>query len=102
MSTQGKNEKKYDRDWALVLSDLVSALQAGGYGATLYEAVKKRRLDGKVLRIGLECSGCGPFGALIDDLAKDHFDQHTPKKPSLACPRCGSSAAHVYLGVRTS
>jgi hypothetical protein len=101
MSTQAKPEMKYDRDWALVLADLVSALQAGGYGATLYEAVKKRRLDGKVLRIGLECSGCGPFGALIDDLTKDHFEQ-LPKQPSLLCPRCGSGAGHVYRGIRTS
>ena len=101
MSTQGKSEKRYDRDWHVVVSDLVSALQAGGYGPILHEAIKKRRLDGKVLRIGLECSGCGPFGALIDDLTKDHLEQ-TPKQPSLACPRCGSDAGHIYRGVRTS
>jgi len=40
MSTEGKNEKRYDKDWQVVVSDLVAALQAGGYGSTLHEAIK--------------------------------------------------------------
>jgi hypothetical protein len=101
MSTQGNNEKRYDRDWQVVVSDLVAALQAGGYGAILHEAIKKRRLDGRVLRISLVCSGCGPFDALVDDLTKDHLLEQIPRQPLIACPRCGSDAAHVYRGVRT-
>src|SRR5262245_60461937 len=100
MSTPG-NEKKYDRDWQAVVSDLASALQIDGYGSSLHEAIRKRRLDGKVLRIALECSACGPFGALADNLTKDHLEQ-TAKQPSIPCPRCGSDAGHVYRGVRTS
>jgi hypothetical protein len=93
--------KRYDKDWQDVVSDLVVALQAGGQGPILFEAIKKRRLDGKVLRLALECSGCGGFDALIDHLTKEHFEQ-PPKQPSIHCPRCGSDAAHVYKGVRTS
>jgi hypothetical protein len=100
MSTQGNSEKRYDRDWQAVVSDLVSTLQAGGYGSTLHEAIRKRRLDGKVLRIVLVCSGCGSFDALADDLTKDHLEQ-VPKQPSIPCPRCGSDAAHIYRGLRT-
>ena len=101
MSTQGQSEKRYDRDWQVVVSDLVSALQAGGYGSTLHQAIKKRRLDGKVLWIALGCSGCGPFLASADNLAMDQLEQ-VPKQPKIACPRCGSDAGHVYRGVRTS
>jgi len=101
MSTQGKPEKRYDRDWPVVVSDLVTALQAGGYGAALHQAIKKRRLDGKVLWISLGCSGCGSFVASADNLTVSQLEQ-VPKQPSLPCPRCGSDAGHIYKGVRTS
>lgn len=97
MSTQ---EKKYDRDWPLVVSDLASALQAG-YGAPLHQAIKQRRLDGRILWISLECSGCGNFSASADNLTIDQLEA-SPNRPSLKCPRCGSDAAHVYKGLRTS
>ena len=101
MSTQGKIEKRYDRDWPLVVSDLASALQSGGFGSALHQAIKKRRLDGKMLWISLGCTGCGSFLASADNLATDHLEQ-VPKQPSIACPRCGSDAGHIYKGVRTS
>jgi DNA-directed RNA polymerase subunit RPC12/RpoP len=101
MSTQGTSEKKYDRDWRVIVSDLASALQAGGYGPKLHQAIKKRRLDGKVLWIALVCSGCGSFVASADNLTVDHLEE-TPKQPSIPCPRCGSDAGHVYRGLRTS
>jgi len=101
VSTQGQNEKKYDRDWQDVVSDLASALQAGGYGSTLREAIKRRRLDGRVLRLTLVCSGCGTFSASVDDLTAEHLEQ-VPKQPLIACPRCGSDSGHIYRGVRTS
>ena len=101
MLTQGANEKKYDKDWEVVVSDLASALQAGGYGSTLFEAIKKRRLDGKMLWISLVCSGCGPFHASADNLTEGHLEK-VPKQPLIACPRCGSDSGHVYKGVRTS
>jgi len=101
MSTQEKNEKRYDRDWQLVVSDLASALQSGGFGSALHQAIKKRRLDGKMLWISLVCSGCGAFGASPDNLDATHLEQ-LPKQPSIPCPRCGSDAGHVYQGLRTS
>jgi hypothetical protein len=101
MSTQGKNEKRYDRDWQVVVSDLASVLQADGFGSTLYQAIKRRRLDGKVLWIALGCAGCGGFLASVDKLDMKHFEQ-TPTQPSLPCPRCGSDAGHIYRGLRTS
>jgi hypothetical protein len=100
MSTDGKSEKRYDRHWQVIVSDLVSALQAGGYGSTLHEAIKRRRLDGRVLWISLECSGCGPFSGSADDLTVDQLEQ-VPKQPAIRCPRCGSDSGHIYKGLRT-
>jgi len=101
MSTQGNSPKRYDRDWHVVVSDLASVLQSGGYGLTLQKAIKKRRLDGKMLWISLGCSGCGHFLASPDNLDMNHLEE-LPKQPSIACPRCGSDAGHVYEGLRTS
>jgi hypothetical protein len=101
MSTQGNNEKRYDRDWQVIVSDLASALQSGGYGSALHQAIKKRRLDGKILWIALGCAGCGGFVASADNLTPDQLEQ-LPKQPSIPCPRCGSDAGHVYKGLRTS
>ena len=99
MATQ--NDKRYDKHWHVVVADLASILQSGGYGSVLQEAIKKRRLDGKVLWISLGCAGCGPFVASADNLAMKHLEQ-LPTQPSIACPRCGSDAGHIYQGLHTS
>src|SRR4051812_4146879 len=100
MPTQGTNEKRYDKHWPDVVADLVSALQSGGFGSALHEAIKRRRLDGKVLWISLSCSGCGNFSASPDNLDVNQLEE-LPKQPSIPCPRCGSDSGHVYQGVRT-
>ena len=98
MATQEKI--KYDTHWHLIVSNIASALQISGYGATLEQAIRKRKLEGKPLWISLWCAGCGGFLAAADKLAMNHLEQR-PTTPSIPCPKCGSDGGHTYQGLRT-
>lgn len=98
MATQ---EKKYDTHWHLIVSDLSSVFQMGGYGAALRTAIQNEKLKGKPLMLSLVCGGClGGFTAAADKLAMNHLEQR-PTTPSISCPKCGSDDGHIYNGVRT-
>ncbi|MBM3223277.1 MAG: hypothetical protein FJZ47_05675 [Candidatus Tectomicrobia bacterium] len=95
--------KRTDTHWHLSLDDIVAVVNAGGYGASLYKAIrdynlarKANRATESALMLSLLCGGCSAsFYFAIDKLYHDHFERRTDGS-DIACPHCGHDRHHYH------
>lgn len=92
------------RDWHSALDDILSIVNATGYGAAMHKAISEYhgKTYNKKLNFGLTCGGCGAsIYFALDRLYHSHFQKQV-SPPAVQCPSCKHSGKHSYDGIVSS